>query len=536
VSGAADAAPPGWGRGLGNAAIIVATATLGSKLLGFLRDTVMADRFGAGHLTDAYIDASFIPLALFAAVGVAIQTVFIPLLSSLLAREGEADAETFAANVNGAVSTAVLVLILVLEVGAGLAVDVMGHGLDPEAHRLAVSMVRIMSPLIMFYAWSGIVGGALNVRGFFGPNAAMGIPQNLIIIGAIIAGSLGGRKDIMLVAWGSLVGTATTYLIQLPALRRSGLRVGWRFDFRNPRLVQMLRLVVPAALTAMAQQLGLGVDRALGSGLRPEGLLTDLTYAGRLQLLAYSIMGLSISTVLLPRLAAAAARGDMRGFRQAFARGLGLVNFVTLPVVVGLFLLRTPVVRVVFMHGAFAPASVAPTAYALAFLTLGTLGYGWQDYLNRTFFALQDTRDPMIGGFIAVAVNVVLDFLLVGPLQQGGLALGTATGWTCASVYLAVRLRGRLGLLGGRELFSGGARMLVAACAGFVPAALLYPRVVAYLGGGRWSGYAFGLVLVVCAATGIYGGVCALLRVSEVGFAAALVRGRASGGGGGRSA
>lgn len=523
------APPPGgrtqWGRGLGNAALIVAGATLGSKVLGFLRDTVLADRFGAGGITDAYIAASFIPLALFAAVGVAIQTVFIPVLASVLAREGKAEAEEFTAHLNAAVSVLVALLVALLEVAAGPAVSLMGHGLDRAGHVAAVRMVRIMAPLILFYAWSGIVGGALNVRGYFGPNAAMGIPQNLIIIGAIIAGTLGGGRDIYLVAWGGLVGTATTYLVQLPALRRSGFRVGWRLAPRDPRLLRMVRLVVPAALTAVAQQFALGVDRALGSGLRPAGLLTDLTYAGRLQLLAYSVLGLSIATVLLPRLAAAAARRDMATFRETFLRGLGLVNFVMLPVVAGLFLLRTPVVSVVFEHGAFAPRDVPATAYALAFLSLGTVGYGWQDYLNRTFFALQDTRSPLIGGLIAVGVTVVLDFSLVGPLRQGGLALGTAAGWTCAATFLALRLRRRMGLLGGRALASGTLRQAVAAGAGFIPAALLYAPVARALGGGRWSGDTLGLLLVVGGALAIYGAVCALLRVRELGAAASLLRG-----------
>lgn len=518
-----------WGPGgtaLGGAGLIVVAATLGSKLLGFGRDTVLARQFGSAGPTAAYFIASQVPLVLFAAVGVAITTVFIPMFSSLLATEGSGDAEVFAARVNGAVTAAVAVLILLLEVGAGPAVSIMAFGFRKNGldHALTVEMVRIMAPLIMFYAWSGVVGGVLNVRGFFGPNAAMGIPQNLIIIAAIFYGSA-HAQNIRWVAWGSLVGTLTTYLVQLPALHRSRFRVRWRFDFlHDPRLAFMARLVLPAAVTALAQQLGIVVDRALGSSLGGS-LLSDLTYAGRLQMLAYSILGMSIATVLYPSLAASAGAAEMSVFRRTFVRGLGLVNFVTVPVALGMFLLREPLVHVLFQHGQFTPQATRQTAYALAFLTLGTFGYGWQDYLNRAFFALKDTRSPMLGGFIAVGVNVVLDFLLLHPMKQGGLALGTAAGWSCAAVFLAVRLRRRMGLLGGRQLASRTLRVAVAAATGFVPAALLYGRLVTVLGGGRWSGYALGLCLVCAGAAAVYVCVCYLLRVPELGEAAAILRG-----------
>ncbi len=502
----------------------MAVASFSSKILGFLRDTVLARQFGAGPATNAYFLASYLPLTLFAAVGVAITNVFIPTFSKLLDAGGD-DPEVFAARVNGAVTVAVAAIVVVLELGAGVAATLMNLPDKGPERSLTITMVRIMSPLILFYAWSGVVGGVLNVRGVFGPNAAMGIPQNLIIVAAIFVGSRAGG-DIRWVAWGSLVGTLTTYLFQLPALRRARFRVGWRFDFaRDPRLRAMALLAAPAAVTALAQQLGIGVDRALGQSLGG-GLLSDLTYAGRLQLLAYSILGMSIATVLYPTLSAAGSAANLSAFRRTFARGLTLVNFVTVPVTIAMFSLRTPLVRVLFQHHMFTAADTRATAFALAFLTLGTFGYGWQDYLNRAFFALQDTRTPMLGGFLAVSVNVVLDFILLHPLRQGGLALGTASGWTCAAVFLALRLRRRMGLLGGRQIFSRTARMAVAALAALVPAALAYGHVEALFGGGAgWLPAAAALVAVAAAAAGLYFGLCALLRVPEAGEAVRLVRG-----------
>lgn len=524
ATGPAGAGPAGFGaRALGRAAVVVALATLASKMLGLLRETALADRFAATNLTDAYNVAALIPLVLFAAVGVAITNVFIPLFSGLLAGHERHEAERFAANVNGAVTVTVGVLILILEASAGVVVRALLAGWTSGKQDLCIELVRISSPLILFYAWSAIVGGVLNVRGFFGPNAAMGIPQNLTIIAAIVVASAGGRQAITLVAWGGLIGTFTTYLVQLPALRRSRFRVGWRLDLRDPLLRRMGRLVGPAALTALVQQAGSLVVLVLGSRLLA-GLVTDFTYASRLQLLAYSILGMSIATVVYPRLAAAGGARNMAGFRRTFVRGLGLVSAVTVPLAVGLFLLRVPAVHVVYQHGRFTPADTAATAVPLAFLSLGTVAYAWQDYMNRTFFALQDTRTPMLAALIGTGIGMTLALLLYRPLALAGLGLAMAAGWSTAASFLVLRLRRRLGLLGGRRIAGSAVRLVAAAFAGFVPAAAAVGPLARHLGGG-WAAQAIALAACGLGGAALYGACAAALRVPEVGEGLEVARG-----------
>ena len=519
----APRAPSAGARVLGRAALVVALATLASKLFGLLRETALADRFAATNLTDAYNVAALIPLVLFSAVGVAITTVFIPLFAELLAGRELHAAERFAANVNGVVTVTVGVLVLILEATAGPVVRTLLGAWPAAQQALCITLVRISSPLILFYAWSAVVGGVLNVRGFFGPNAAMGIPQNVIIIAAIVAASAGGRQEITLVAWGGLVGTFTTYLIQLPALRRSRFRVGWRFDLRDPLLRRMGRLVGPAALTALAQQTGSLLLYVLGSRL-VAGMITDFTYASRLQLLAYSILGMSISTVVYPRLAAAGATGSMAGFRRTFVRGLGLVSMVTVPLAVGLFLLRVPAVHVAFQHGRFTPADTAATAVPLAFLSLGTVSYAWQDYMNRTFFALQDTRTPMLAALVGAGSGIGLALLLYRRLALAGLGLAMAVGWSVAVTFLIMHLRRRLGLVGGRRIAGSTARLAVAAFAGFFPARLLVQPLARHLG-GTWAAYAAALGATGLLAVALYGACAAALRVPEVSAGLEVARG-----------
>ena len=515
--------PTRTARLLGRAALVVAAATMASKILGLLRESVLAARFGATNLTDAYNFAALLPLVLFAAVGVAITNVFIPLFSGVLSQSDQREAERFAANVNGAVTVAGLILVGILEVTAGPVVRVLLPSRPAEFQHLCAQLVRISAPIILFYAWSAIVGGVLNVRGFFGPNAAMGIPQNLTIISAILVGSLAGRQDITLVAWGSLAGTFTTYLIQLPALRHSRFRVGWRLDLRDPMLHRMARLVGPAALTAFAQQIGSLVVSVLAARIA-QGSITDFTYASRLQLLTYSILGMSIATVVYPRLASVAAGRDMRDFRRTFARGLGMVSAVTVPLAIGLCLLRVAAIGAVYQHGSFTAADTAATAGPLAFLSLGTVAYAWQDYTNRAFYALQDTRTPMRAALIGTAVGIALALVLYRAAGLAGLGLAMGLGWSSAAAFLVWRLRHRLGLLGGRRIGASSVRLVVAAVAGFVPAAWAVSPLGAALGGGVVTR---ALAFVACGLGGvaIYAACGLLLRVPEIGEGMELARG-----------
>jgi putative peptidoglycan lipid II flippase len=510
-------------RQLGGAALIVTAASLGSKLLGLLRDTVFAGRFGASDQSDAYFFAANLPLIVFAAVGVSITNVFIPLFAAALTERDQAEAERFAARVNTAVTLTVGVLIVILELLAGPVVRALTPDWVAAKQQLAVGLLRIMAPLILFYGWSGVVGGVLNVRGFFGPNAAMGIPQNLVIIATILLATLHGRHAIAWVAWGSLGGTLTTYLVQLPALRRSRFRVGWRLDLRDARLRQMGALVVPAAITALAQQTGYLFNNVASTWLRG-GLLTDFTYATRVQMLAYSLLGMSIATVIYPTLAASAATRDLHGFRQAWIRGLGLINLVTVPVAIGLLVLRVPVVHVLFQHGRFTAADSHGTAWPLAFLAVGTLIFGWQDFLNRAFFSFQDTRTPMFASLIGVGATIVGGLAFLGPLKQAGLGLGMTCGWAGSVTFLIWRLRRRHGLLGGRRLAGSAARMLASALAAFLPAERLYMPLVRVLH-GHWPAYAAALVVSSTLALTVYAALCRLLRVPELQRAAELAAG-----------
>jgi putative peptidoglycan lipid II flippase len=414
----------------------------------------------------------------------------------------------------------VVLLMAAAWLGAGAIVRAVVPGFDPSGLREAAGLTRIALPSMVFLTWAALLAGVLNSLQHFTAPSLQGVPQNLVMIAFIVAGGLAG--SIRAVAWGIVLGTAVTVLIQWPALRSLRFRVGFALRWRDPALLRMGRLAVPVLVASVASQAGIVVDRMLASRL-PRGILTDLTYAARLHATAYGILGFAISTVLYPSLASFAGARDYRRFKDAVGRGLGLLNFVTVPTMVALVLFREPFVRIAFQHGRFTPGDTRATAFALLFFSLGTLSFAWLDFLNRSFFALQETHTPMLAGVAAVGVNVALNVALVGPLRQGGLALATATGWTVAVAYLAVAMRRRVGPLGGRRILSAFLRMVLAAVGSLGPTYLGYAAAAARLAHVPPVGQLLLLLAAGAVAAGLYLALAVRLRLHEVVYARELL-------------
>jgi putative peptidoglycan lipid II flippase len=505
---------------------IVTVAVLMSRLLGFLRDTSLSDRFGAGGLADAYVVAATVPLLIFGVVGQALPTIFIPQYTRVLRSEGIERARDLANNINTTLTAVALVLMTAMWFLAPTVVDLVAPGVrvqSPQEALLAASLVRVMIPIIVFYLWSAVMQGILNVHGHFLAPAAMGVPQNLTIIAAIFIGSH-FRNGIEIVAWGAMVGTAFTFLIQLPPLHRTGFRFRLRINLHDPLLRHTVVLAGPVVVASVFSQLGVTIDRILASSL-PVGAIAAIYYATRLQQFTYAVVGLAIATVLFPQLSAHAGTGSLEQFKSVATRGLRLLSLVALPITVAAFAFHYAIMRVIFQHGVFSTADTQRAGLALLGFTPGILTFAYMDYLMRAFYALQNTRVPMIASVVSVLINIAGDFALVGIWQQAGLTLASSIAWGTASAVLVYRLRRDLGPLGGRETIGALLRMLAAAAVGVAPAYGVYALWVARFAGGRFLYDAIGLLVAALIALAIYLLALGWLRVPELDDARRLATG-----------
>jgi len=444
-------------EGLFKAAGIIVVVSIISKFLGFGRETSLAAVFGATYATDAYLVGQTIPMLIFAAVGAALGNTFIPVFAQVRQDRGRHAAFRMASSVINATVVLSLACVAVGEAFAGPLARLVAPGFQGPVHALTVSMSRIMFPMVLFQGLSGILTGMLQTEGNFAVPALVSLAFNAVLIASILG--LGPVFGIGAVAAGTVAAVAAQALLQMPALVRLGYRWEPVLDVGDPGLRRIGALVGPVLVATAVGQLGLVVDRVLASGLA-EGSVAALNYGNRLMGLVPGVFGLAIITVMYPTLAGFAAARDFARFGRAFAESVKMINFMLVPVAVGMAVLRVPLVRLAFERGAFDARATEATAWALLFFCVGVGVITLRDMVNRAFFALQDTTTPMIVGGASVGINIVADLLLVGPLRHGGLALGTSLAAVFGVVALMWRLRARVAVMGaaGSAGASGTAR------------------------------------------------------------------------------
>lgn len=433
---------------------VIGTATLASRVLGFVRDIVVARAFGAGPMTDAFFVAFRIPnlLRRLLAEG-ALSTAIIPIFTEYLERAGRAE---FARMVRAVTGVATVVLCVVSGLGmlaAPWIVRVMAPGWadDPGLVGLAGRLTTLMFPYLLLVGLAALAMGALNAHhrfftAAFGP-AVLNIAMILSVF--VLAGRM--SPPVLSLAVGVLVGGAGQLLVQLPELARLGVPLRPSAEWSHPAIRMIAGRLWPAVFALAAVQVTVLVNTLLAS-LLPAGTVSYLYYADRVMEFPLGVFGVALATAVLPSMAGQAARGEHRGLIEMLGFSLRLSMFVALPAAIGLIALGHPIVRLLFERGQFTPADVVATAQALAGYAVGLPAFSASRIGAQTFFALGDTRTPVWTGFASVAANVVLAFLLMWPLQHAGLALATSLSAYVNVLLLWWFLRRRLGPIGTRQM------------------------------------------------------------------------------------
>jgi putative peptidoglycan lipid II flippase len=493
---------------------IVTVLLVFSRLLGFLRETAIAYRFGTTAETDAYLVAAVLPQILFLAFNDAVKTAFIPVYGEYH-RQGEGNA--FALTVYVLLGAVLFVSSFVLVLAAPLVVRLVAPGFSGETYEIAVVMSRILLPGLMFMGLSGLSAGVLHTKKNFVTPAIVAFPSNLIIIvGAVF---FGVRYGIVGLAWATIVGIASQFLIQLPAVARTGVFTRDKLLWKHPGLKKMAVLLPPVLLGGAALELKSIIDRVFGS-LLPEGSIAALNFSNRIYLLPHSILILALLTVIYPTLVELHVEAKVKEFKETLRQGIGLMIVSITPMMAGLIVLRVPVVRLLFERGAFDVAATESTAFALAFYSLGLVGVGWQLLMNRAFYAMKDTVTPMVVTLVLVVMNIVFNWFLIKPLGHGGIALGTALSINVGTVLVWYLLRKKIGPFGGGRILN---TLWKSVLASLVMAAVI-TMGMAYLGGGGFARQAVELGALIMLGGIVYFVMVYALRVEELQLGLSLVR------------
>jgi len=441
------------------AAGVVGLAVLCSRVLGLAREQIFAALFGGGRVMDAFTIAFRIPNLLrdLFAEG-ALSTAFVTVFTRTATLQDGAAAWRLA---NKVATLTVVTLSAITVLGIASApwlVALLAPGFDPSKAALTVTLTRIMWPFILLVSLAALVMGMLNARNVFGMPA---MASSFFNLGSIVAGVvLGywldphfGPRAILGLAIGTLIGGGLQLLVQLPALSREGYRFHPDMHWGDPGVRAILRLMGPSVVAASTTQVNVLVNSVFASELG-DGPTFWLTVAFRLMQLPLGVFGVALGTVALPLLARMAATGNTAAFRSELARGMRLAFLMTIPASIGLMVLAEPIISVLYQHGRFGAYETAESAGALRFYAIGLCGYAALKVLVNAFYALDRRKTPMVVSFIAVALNLLLNWVFTRRLGWGhrGLAFSTACVASSNFLILYALMRAQLGRLESRAM------------------------------------------------------------------------------------
>lgn len=403
----------------------VSSMTMLSRVLGFVRDTIVARTFGAGMATDAFFVAFKLPnlLRRIFAEG-AFSQAFVPILAEYKAQQGEEATRTFLAYVSGLL-TLVLALVTVLGMlAAPLVIWITAPGFadTPEKFALTSNLLRVTFPYILLISLASLAGAVLNTWNRFSVPAF--VPTLLNVSMIVFALFLTPYFDppIMAMAWATLVGGLAQFLYQLPHLKRIGMLVLPRLNLRDSGVWRVMKQMGPAILGVSVSQISLIINTIFASFLAA-GSVSWMYYADRLMELPSGVLGVALGTILLPALSRTYAKADRQEYSRLLDWGLRLCFLLVLPCSAALALLSEPLTVSLFQYGRFDAHDALMTQRALVAYAVGLLGIILVKVLAPGFYAQQNIKTPVKIALFTLAVTQVLNLILIGPLQHVGLAL-----------------------------------------------------------------------------------------------------------------
>ncbi len=499
-------------------------ATILSRLLGFLRDMILARYLGASGISDAFFVAFRIPNLmrdLFAEGSMS--SAFIPVLTEVNLKEGPKE------TIRIARLTLTLILVVVGSFTvAGIVfspciVKIIAPGFqDPGKIDTTVLLTRIMFPFLLFVSLAAFAMGALNVKGVYFVPALASAWFNITIIITIIVVVYFFHNPLIAAAIGVTIGGFMQFATQVPSYLRQGYSLRPLTGFNNPHIRKMGMLIVPVMFGQAVGQLNIFISTLLASYLQ-EGSITYLYYSMRLIQFPIGIFGVAMAMAVLPTLSRHAASGDISSLRSDLSYGLRLLFYLAIPSMAGLIALREPIISMLFQRGQFTYADTVQTAFSLVFYCIGIWSMVGNKVMVSAFYSLKDTATPVKIAALALLLNVGLSLVLMGPLRHGGLALANSLSSWVNFLILFYILRRRLRGVEGRAIVRSSVKITTASLLMGVVLSLLSSAGI-WAQGGRFLEKSLLLAALISGGTILYLVLSKVMHIRELRDVIAVVR------------
>lgn len=502
----------GMAKKAAKSVIIIVIFTLASKPLGFIREALIAAKFGAGMETDAFFIAMSATGLITRLVSSTIATTFIPVLSEVGYKEGKEGKVNHTNNMINIIFLYSLLLISLGFIAAPILVKILAKGFHGKQHGLAVRLTRIGLPKLLFSGIIGTLTGFLHSEQRHTSAAAVGFPLNFVFIFFLIF--LSGTFGIKGLMVASVLAVVSQLLIQLPEAIKAGYKYKFVFDLKDEYVKRVLYLSLPVFIGVAINDLNTIVDRTMASSLI-SGSISALSYASKLNSLVLGVFVSAITTVIFPLLSKEVSSDNIPSMKKIMGYGVNLIMLITIPATVGLVILATPIVQIAFQRGEFDGVAAFMTTRGLIFYSVGLTGMALRTLLNRAYYSLQDTRTPMIGGAISLGLNIVFNLILIRFMAHAGLALATSIATTVVSMAMFYGLRKKIGPFGIKSFIKCAAKAGLASAIMGVVVYTIYHGLHRVIGISLLHNLISLLTAVVAGAI-VYGALCYVFGIKEV--------------------
>lgn len=414
--------------------------TIISKILGFFRDIVLAYYYGASSISDVYIISLTIPGTLFAFIGIAISTSFVPIYSSLMKEKSVLVANKYLNNLISFLFVICTLLIGILLIFTENIIKIFAFGFDYETLKLAILFTRITAFGIYFSIVINIYIVFLNVRNVYLGPAFTGVPFNISIIISIIVSS---QTNILVLPFGLLFSLLIQFLYLKYFLKKVNYRYSFQVDFRNSSLQKTLILSLPVILGVSINQINIIVDRTLASYLEVGGIAA-INYSSKINEFAMGIFVISLLSFIYPRMVNLVQDNKNEKLVTELQRLLKIINLLIIPISLFGIVFSYEIVSLLYGRGAFNEGAINITSSLLKFYLIGLIAMSYREVLTKVFFAFQDTRTPTYNAALALVLNIILNLLFSRIMGITGLALATSISTFLTVILLSNSLKRRL--------------------------------------------------------------------------------------------
>lgn len=441
------------------ATIMLIMVTMLGKVLGFIREMVLASCYGASSYSDAYLVALNIPNVIFIAIGTAISTTFIPMYYESKSVGGNKESNGFTNNIINIVGILSIIISILCLIFTEPIVKIFASGFEGETLDLTIKFTKILVLSLLFISLSEIIKSYLNANdNFVIPGIMMSIPFNIIVIISIFIST---KTNPYVIAVGTLLGFFSKFIFQMPYAYKIGYRYKSTMDISDKYIKRTIQLLGPVIIGVSVNQVNAMIDRALASTLIP-GSISALNYANRLNNFVLGLFIASISVVIFPILSKLSSENNKENFNECVIKSINSVILLIVPISIGAMILAKPIVTILFQRGAFDQVATDMTSTALIYYSLGLVAFSLREILGKVFYSLQDTRTPMINGALAMILNIILNIILVRYMKHNGLALATSISAIICIILLFMNLNKKINGFEHYKIISVGLKSIVA--------------------------------------------------------------------------